>query len=168
MNAPRFFDAPIHRGVFLHARMAYLAHMRDRGESEIEMIRACNLGDVGQVRLLLATWDDLPADGGPPSPEYVAEIERCNAGMGEEIKRLQKLLGALLVSLPRCAHCDIGRPATRCNSSLPSGYWCDDCSAFWSNHDDPHLQVPWATVIRELERDTLAPSIPALREGNGR
>ena len=54
----KHFAGPINRDVFLEARMAYLASMRDAGYSEPDMIRAINLDDHGQVPLLLMTWDD--------------------------------------------------------------------------------------------------------------
>jgi hypothetical protein len=71
--------------------MAYLASMRADGESEIDMMRACNLCDETQVRLLLMTWDaPSPLPGEPPaSREYVAEIERCNRALGAENDRLR-------------------------------------------------------------------------------
>ena len=47
------------RAYFLQARMAYLADMRDRGMTVPAMIDAVNIGDEGQVRLLLMTWDSL-------------------------------------------------------------------------------------------------------------
>lgn len=50
---------PIDRFRFLHARMAYLASLRADGESPAQMMVACNLGDEGQVQLLLMTWDDM-------------------------------------------------------------------------------------------------------------
>ena len=47
----------IDRWEFLRARTAYLATLRDEGASPEESMRACNLGDEEQVRLLLITYD---------------------------------------------------------------------------------------------------------------
>jgi hypothetical protein len=73
---------------------------------------------------------------------------RNNAeAMAGESRALRKLL----LSLPRCLHCGARRLATRRNASAPSGYWCDGCSSFWTNRDDPNLQLPWAGVVREID-----------------
>lgn len=69
----RYFSAPIDRGVFLEARMAYLAHERNAGESYAEMMRSCNVHDDGQVLLLLMTWDESE----PPKEDITEQVLRA-------------------------------------------------------------------------------------------
>ncbi len=61
---------PINRSEFLEYRMAYLAHLRDEAYHPERMIDACNLTDVGQITLLLMTWDDKPDEPVPGHPAH--------------------------------------------------------------------------------------------------
>ena len=52
---------PIHRGIFLQARMAYLAHMASENLTQAQMRSAANIDDDIQVDLLIQTWKDSRA-----------------------------------------------------------------------------------------------------------
>ena len=94
----------IDRAAFLFARMAYLARLREDGEREEDMMRACNLGAVGQVRLLLMAWDTaVPLPGEERATREAAiraeERERCaqeldNLGYVEAVRLLRGCLDA--------------------------------------------------------------------------